>query len=183
MAWRQLIARSVRRRERVDLRDELITVAELAIGIAGFSAVVVALSPHGKLHERDLQRFGGLMVLAASAVALAFVPSLLHASGLSGPALWRSASGIMVVVWVAGMLPYSLLMRRLRRSPSSAAVPSALSVAALVVPAITNLALQAANASGIIWAPGAVAYFVGLLVWLWTSGVLFVAIVVNRPDA
>jgi hypothetical protein len=166
----------------MEFRDELLTVAELAIGIAGFSAVVAAFSRQDRLHELDAGRFLTLVVIAASAVVLAFLPSLLHGSGYSGPALWRAASGLMVVFWVASMVPYAQQISRLRRADSEI-TPSIGTIAALTVPSVANLGLQVTNVSGSFWASGGAPYLFGTLVWLWAAGVLFVGIVIYRPDA
>lgn len=71
----------------MELRDELMTVAELAVGIAGFSAVVVAFLHGGHLNENESTRFRALIVTAGCTVGLAFVPSLLENSRFSGSPL------------------------------------------------------------------------------------------------
>jgi hypothetical protein len=96
----------------MDLRDELLTVAELAVGIAGFSAIVAAFSRQGEYHEADVARFRLLFTAAAAAVGLAFVPGLLSDSDFSGQSLWRIASAIMIAVWFAQMIPGVLGMRK-----------------------------------------------------------------------
>jgi hypothetical protein len=167
----------------MELRDELLTVAELAIGIAGFSAVVAAFSARGHLHESDLYRFRGLIVIAATAAGLAFVPSLLSSSGVSGPTLWSTASAIMIVAWFAAVIPFGLLMRNLRRDPEQDpnVVPSPAAIALLAVPTVSNLLVQTSNVFGVGGESSGAPYLFGTLVWLWAAGVLFVGIVTRRP--
>ncbi len=92
----------------MELRDELLTVAELAVGIAGFSAIVAAFFRGRRLSNVDIERFRGLLVVAGSAVALAFIPSLLESSGFSGSTLWRVASGLMIAAWFTAMIPFAV---------------------------------------------------------------------------
>ncbi|MFV1979011.1 MAG: hypothetical protein ACC649_06630, partial [Myxococcota bacterium] len=96
----------------VEFREELLTVAELAVGIAGFSAVVAAFSRRDTYDYRDVVRFLILFTTAGVAIALAFVPSILSDLGLSGPRLWRTASLIMIAAWFAQMIPSTLRLTR-----------------------------------------------------------------------
>ena len=48
-------------------------------------------------------------------------------------------------------------------------------------PAVLNLGLQLANAFGFLLESGVVAYLFGLLIFLYTAGVLFVIVIVFRP--
>lgn len=160
----------------MELQDELLTVAELAITIAGFAAVVTAFTTRGSLHANDIARFRILILCAGVAAALAFVPSLLFSLGYSGAGLWGTASAVMVVValvsWAA-----SRMQGRGEPSGSPAAM---LAVASL---GIFNLVLQVANATGLIWTPGGAAYLAGILIWLAVTVAFFVVIVVYRPAA
>ncbi len=67
--------------------DELLTIAELAIALAGFSGVVVAFAHQGKLTAIDRTRFTLLLSLAMGAAVVSFAPSLLHLLGLTGEAI------------------------------------------------------------------------------------------------
>lgn len=58
--------------------DELLTIAELSIGIAGFSGVVAAFLQNGGLHPFDRSRFINLFSLSFSTLIPAFVPLLLE---------------------------------------------------------------------------------------------------------
>jgi hypothetical protein len=165
----------------MDFRDELLTVAELAIGIAGFSAVVAAFAHRGDLHERDIDRFRILVTSAGSAVILAFVPSLLSVLSLSTENLWRSASVLMIIAGIGGMTPFLLRIRRERRQGTAGPGSGFGVTLAIAIPSVANLLLQSANASGIFWSPNGALYLFGTLVWLWSAGVMFIDVVANRP--
>ncbi len=45
----------------MEASDELLTIAELAVGLAGFSGVVVAFTRQGELSLTDRYRFIGLL--------------------------------------------------------------------------------------------------------------------------
>ena len=163
----------------MEFRDELLTVAELAIGIAGFSAVVAAFAYRGDLQERDVDRFRILVTSAGAAVILAFLPSLLSGLGLSDIDLWRAASGLMAVAGLGGMIPFLIrvLGERLnRRSTIKSGV-----VVAIAVPSVANIFIQIGNALDGLWVSNGAPYLFGVLVWLWSAGAIFIDIMANRP--
>jgi hypothetical protein len=163
-------------------RDELLTVAEISIGIAGFSGVVAAFLQREQLHQLDQARFINLFVVAFSALFLTFVPISFSYAGFSGMALWRWSSAAMIFAWLlnAGLMIFFIypvirehVPGRLRRIPSAAvAIPSAL-----------NLFVQILNLTGWFWEPGFLAFLIGLLVNVYCAAALFVYIVIFRPPA
>ena len=88
--------------------DALLTIAEMAIALAGFSAVVAAFARQGALSPEDRSRFVWLFSTAFVAALLAFVPVLLIEANFEPPELWRCASGVMLLAWFAsiGLLLY-----------------------------------------------------------------------------
>jgi hypothetical protein len=160
--------------------DALLTIAEMAIGLAGFSAVVGAFMQHGALSRSDRYRFFWLFTTAFVAAVLSFVPVIIVEAGYSGMHVWRTASGIMIGIWFIQMGAWFVGLRRTRDDPEMG--PPGFSQGSLmVVPSIFNLGLQAANASGFFWEPSAAAYIVGALIWLYAASLVFVAIVIERP--
>ncbi len=162
--------------------DALLTIAEMAIGVAGFSAVVAAFSGPRSLTVNDRRRFVWLFANAFVAALLAFVPVLLHEGGLSGAALWRGASACMVAVWVVAAAGW--VVGEVRQEKAGAEDgkgfwqgPFAL------VPSFLNFLLQLANAVGLFWEPSAAAYLGGTLVWLYAAALPFMSIVLERPSA
>ena len=164
----------------MELRDELLTVAELAVGIAGFSAIVAMFSRQGEYHLADVNRFRALFTTAAAAVGFAFVPVLLSDFGFSGQSLWRVASAIMIALWIAQVIPTSLSIRKLRQE-DRANGPTRPFLLAVFVPAVLNAILQVLNTSAVVWSPTGGVYLIGTLVYLWCSAAAFVDLVLHRP--
>ncbi len=159
--------------------DALLAIAEMAIGLAGFSAVVGAFTRHGELSRPDRYRFFWLFATAFVAALLAFVPVVIMEAGYSGPWVWRTASAIMVGIWLIQIGAWLVVLPRTRRDPEMGP-PGFSQGPLLVVPSVINLALQLANASGIAWEPSAAPYILGTLVWLYAAALVFMAIVLER---
>jgi hypothetical protein len=161
-------------------KDELLTIAEIAVGIAGFSGVVVAFVQRGNLSQADRLRFLAVFATAFTALLLAFVPSALGYSGVDGRAVWRWSSLIMVVCSLLGLAPYPRGIRSIRQELGTRQL---LPVALFGVPAAFNIVVQVLNAGAWIWNPSLVAYLFGMLVYLYTAGLFFVLLVLFRPPA
>lgn len=159
-------------------REELLTIAEITVGIAGFSGVVAAFLQRGGLHEVDRRRFVNLFLTAFTALALAFVPIALSQLVDDPDRLWRLSSATMIGAWILGtMVGYFAVFPAIR-----AHVYFDTSVfSLLMIPSVLNLALQLANAGGWLWRPGFLAYLCGLFIYLYAAGMMFVFIVLYRP--
>jgi len=77
-------------------------IAELAIGLLGFSGIIAALarSGAGQLNLIDRARFSTMVLLGALAEVLALLPFALYHSGLESHALWGWASGLGAVALI-----------------------------------------------------------------------------------
>ncbi len=157
--------------------DELLTIAELAVGLAGIAGLVVAFTHHGSLFPTDRYRFIVLFSQALFVAILAFVPFGFHHAGKVGPALWSASSGVMVVLWVCSAWWVGVHLR----PDSLPDLPKAFLVA-LVGPAIFSLLLQIANFVGWPMESGVLPYLVGLLIWLSVPALLFAALVLYRAE-
>lgn len=98
----------------MDPNDTLLTIAEISVALAGFSAVVVGLrqTREGRWTRQD--SFGVVHILASSGLAMVFslLPLGLAAAGLSPSAAWTFTSfGLGLVVLVAS-LGWGLAARR-----------------------------------------------------------------------
>ena len=162
--------------------DALLTVAEMAIGLAGFSAVVAAFTTRGQLTPQDRSRFLWLFTTAFAAALLAFVPIVLSEASLEGAHLWRASSSIMVVIWVLTMGSWGVTELRERRDPSIA-LNSFAKGPLLVVPSIANVTLQAINVWGGAWEASAAIYILGTLCWLYAAALVFMSMVIERSAA
>ncbi|MEN8162141.1 MAG: hypothetical protein ABFS41_18875 [Myxococcota bacterium] len=71
-------------------------LAELAVGVLGFSGIVVAIGRRqaGKWTPIDQRRFFSMVLIGALVIVLALLPFPLHHAGLDGASLWGWSSGI-----------------------------------------------------------------------------------------
>ena len=157
------------------------TITEFAVALAGFSAVSIALSRNpGDMAPLD--RFRALNILSCSlgsAFGSTFVP-MGAAYGVSGPALWRGTSlGVLLVVIVCIAIPLSLT-RRL--SSTDRGRLSATLWVLLIGGNVVLTGLLLSNITGWFGAQGPGPIMVSLVWPLFFSALLFVRILVNRPD-
>ncbi len=156
--------------------DELLTIAELAIALAGFSGVVVAFAHQGRLTAIDRWRFAGLLTLSMGAALVAFVPSLLHFLGLAGSALWRGSSVAFIVVAV---LFLTLVAVGRSSQPLDTDTPRLFLVINIGITILTYVS-QLSNALGWPWSPGPALLVFGLLMWLVSASMVFGLLVLGR---
>ena len=158
----------------MEASGELLTIAELAIGLAGFSGVVVAFTRGKGLRPTDRYRFIALFSLAISALVLAFVPFGFHHAGQAGSALWMRSSVVMLAFWVSVFL---LLGVRFRPEFSAdEQISNWLSAPLWGLSLLTPL-LQVANLIGWPMESGPLLYLSGLILWLVTSSFFFALLV------
>ena len=155
--------------------EVLLTSAEIAIGLAGFSGVVAAFT---RLRTEDRVRF--LMLVGGSffVVLLAFVPFLLDLAGMPERSVWRWASATWAVAF-AGCLPLLRLGRRAIVAQGTPAPGWSIVLIVLVIGAV-SLA-QLGNVLAWPYEPGPVPFILSLMTGLLASGVIFVYIVLIRP--
>ncbi len=160
--------------------DELLTIAELAVGLAGIAGLVVAFTRQGRLSAIDRFRFIVLFSQALFVATLAFVPFGFHHAGRAGPALWSASSGVMVVLMVCSAWWVGVHLRPDSFSPEQR--PPKLFFVVIIGPATFNLLLQIANLVGWPMESGVLSYLVGLLIWLSVPALLFAALVLFRAE-
>jgi hypothetical protein len=86
--------------------DALIGLAQVATGLVGFSALVLAVTGDSKpLTAQERFQLGEMIQAGLAVVALAFVPVGLSLFGVGGGWLWRTASGLHLAIMVAGLDP------------------------------------------------------------------------------
>jgi hypothetical protein len=163
----------------MQVSDELLTIAELAIGLAGFSGVVVAFGYRGNLEEVDRYRFIALLAASFTTAILAFVPLLLNHAGIGDGPIWRTSSAIAIVAQALHARAIVPRMPRVARRSGAGAPGSILAVISALAGVL--LLLQAANALAWPFSPGPIPYLLGLIVWLLWSAILFGILVLFRP--
>ena len=149
----------------------LFIVAEVSIGLAGFSGVVAALHGRDDWHPLDVWRVVNLLLISFGTLVLALVPVALHSFGISGSPLWRISSGI----GVASGIVIAVVSERYRPDP----VPIqpwfwAIPVVIMAVQLLNSLAVIIPGIFG--------AFFTGLLLALVIGGIEFAQILLTRPQ-
>ena len=161
--------------------DTLSTVAEIALGLAGFSGLLVVLGRQpGHFSLAEVARLAAMLVASLSALFLAIIPLVLHDFGLSGASLWRASSSIMGVSILGSAALLARPVRQFRASESRAYSPYILW--SVLLGALAVLLVQTANILGLLGSPGAGPYSLGLLFFLAVGALQFVRILFVRSD-
>ena len=164
----------------VEHLDELMTIAEIAVGLAGFSGVVAAFLQPAGLHRVDRLRFVNLFSTAFATVVLAFVPVAIQDWTASPESLWARSSMAMAIAWcMSSVIVVRSVGEINRQFRGKLMLPRAL----LIPLSLVNLAVQVLNTTGWWWTPDFLAYLFGLFVYLYAAGVMFVFVVIYRPES
>jgi hypothetical protein len=160
-------------------QNELLTIAEIAISIAGFAGMIVAFANRGRLTLADQLRFLGVFVIAFSALLLAFFPIALFYGDFRSQQVWRISSIVMVFWSILGFIPYPFALRKIVAELEGHTL---LPVALFLFPFIGNIILQILNSSAWLWKPNFIPYLAGVLTYLYIASLFFVLIVIFRPS-
>lgn len=159
--------------------EVLLTMAEVATGLAGFSGVVTAFSRTRDFPPEDRVRFLMLVGGTFFVILMAFVPFLLELAGLSLSGTWRWSSAI----WLIGFALCMPLVRAGRRIIMRQGRPApAWSLLTIWAVSITAVLVQLGNVLSWPYAPGPVPFLLGLVAGLMGSGAIFVYLVLIRPE-
>ncbi len=155
--------------------DTLMTAAEIAVGIAGFTAIAVALGRVGVDSARDRLDMFVMLSIPLGALVLSLLPVVLVYLNVNPSIALRLSSGVMVVVSVAWYL-YSYT-----RPDVEARAESAFTVGVAIV-AAANVLAQLSNATLLSgeWHFGV--YFAGV-VWFQVASVAGLFWVVQARSA
>ncbi len=124
----------------------LTTLAEVAIAIAGFSGIVVALQNRTvDWSETDKLRFSALLQVSFESVFFSFVPIVLYLMHPSEPFVWRWSSGLWLV-YIACIVAYRV--PQLLRVSAPGSDTSKAAVGFLFSHFCTSVLLQVAN---VVW--------------------------------
>lgn len=161
----------------MDQFEGLQTIAEVAVGIAGFGGIIVAITRDREDWESwDEIRIWGVLVPSISAVLLALLPLGLSSAGLASNALWRFSSLAMVAVGVSGFLAFGLRFRGTLSEGPLLPVLGRL----LAGGSVLNLLCQLSNAMGLGFRGSFSVYYFGLLWLLAYSGLEFISLIFVR---
>ena len=165
----------------INTSDVLLAYSQLALGLAGFSAILVALSGSpNQWTSVDAFRIKNMLAFSFAGVFLALVPVLLTFFAVPEPKLWRISLLVLAATTSGGALFAFAGTRRLTLSERSVlSRPLIFSVLSILLAAAS---LEAATAFGREKsAPGV--FFCGLLVLLAMSVYLVVRFLFARPEA
>jgi hypothetical protein len=166
----------------VDELGSFETLAQIALGIAGFSGVVVAVADRPAQQQQtraDSLRILSLLVVSLGALVLALLPSGLALAHVPRASIWRLGSAAAASFWVAWLLYFP---RRLRREAPEVLFPTSIGVSLGVLLA-SNLCLQVLNTAGLFHERAAAAYYFGIVAGLVFSAAVFANVVFRRPGA
>lgn len=152
--------------------DALLTLAEVAVALAGFSSVVVLFRRGGVQSEwRPEDRFRFRVMLEASLLAafFALLPLAISGLGVRGPLLWRVSSGLLAASLLVGLTQMMLA----RTEGATRALNPALGSSIAAAHGLTLL-VQVSNVVGAPPFPLGPGPYVFGVVWLTVySGLMF----------
>jgi len=152
--------------------DALQTFAEISVGVVGFSAVVVAISPDVVVRDERRLHWGLAILFGWSLAALLFsaLPFILYYFGVIELAIWRSgllAMGSYVAIAGAAIMSGDRRLNRLgldlignqKEGPLRTSLPMVIAGTTYVM---TSASLLAAG----VWLPIPGAYLLGMAIML-----------------
>lgn len=158
--------------------DVLLTFAELGIGLAGFSGVVVAFGYRGSFERVDIFRFTSAFAIAILVVVLSLVPVALSHIFANVALVWRLASLVAVLYFLIA----TPMFRRYALSIVDEIANSEIMDSRFVFWAgITFFSISLENLIGWPISPNFASYFLGLVLAFLVSAYSFATIVIYRP--
>lgn len=159
-------------------QDLLLTIAELALALAGFSGVMTAFMKRpGQLTTVEVYRLAVLLGIAFGATFLALLPLVLAQLGAGGAPLWRGASAVMAAYSAIAVAVFLVSSRYIsRRAPE---LFNWYLMGGIAAGHAANILLQLVNAARPAAAPGL--YTIGLLWYLFHGAVQFSRILFVQP--
>lgn len=161
--------------------DDLVsldTLAEISLGLAGFSGVAAALRPDSFSEWRPSTRMAFWAVLIESLAALFFslLPSVLHHLGVADVSVWRTSSALLAAFMAIQSVGFGVRGRQMAavEAPPSAWRNRVIPVLVAVVATVVVL-----NAFGVRGDPQLGPYFLGVVTLLGLGCSSFVLFLVS----
>jgi hypothetical protein len=160
--------------------DVASTIAEVAVGLAGFSGLVLVLGQR-RDHLTSLDKYRLILLLTPSLAALflALAPLALLETGIAPTVLWRTASGVQALTCLGIVVGFAPWTRRAMREAPEVFHRSQLAIVA--VGYLLNGVVQGLHAAGVFGSQNSGVYLIGLVFLLLHAGHQFVRILMVRP--
>ena len=160
--------------------DILTTIAQLAIGVAGFSGIAIAFNRQpGKLIDVEAYRIAILFANAFAAMFISLLPFPLYYLFDDLETVWRLGSAVIAIFTTFFLNYYLRRTRRFRRE-----VPQLFNTFQLFLTRIghiVNLCVQVASAAGVFAARHSAVFLFGVLWLLFHSTFQFGRILFVQP--
>lgn len=89
----------------MDISSALLALAQVAVGLIGFSSVLIALSGEpSSWSALDTYRITGMLASSIALLLLSLLPFVLLFLGVEEQIVWRLATGAVAVLLVIGMV-------------------------------------------------------------------------------
>jgi hypothetical protein len=163
--------------------DALLTLAEIALGLAGFTGVIVVFGRDPKAPWHPLDSYRVVRMLSSSLAALFFslLPEGLRATGMPTVWTWRLSSALLLIYMVLSGRNALVAFRAL---DSEDRAQFNVRYFPIIVAGGTAVMLALAlNAVGALWTPAYAVYYFGVLWQLGFAAFQFVRIVFVRPGS
>ena len=159
--------------------EALSTIAEVGLGLAGFTGILVALGHSPEAFTRPgVLRLLLLLVSSLGAVFLALLPFALQESGVSSSACWRLSSALLAVFTSVSLALLGYQIQRHRGEFGE--LYSGTVFVVVATGSFAVVALQVVNVAGAGAFPRSGPYLFGLLWLLFVASVQFVRILFVR---
>jgi hypothetical protein len=163
----------------MDIANTLLTFAQVAIGLAGFAAILIALS--GKPHQWtpvDAFRIRNILAFSFESVFLSLVPFVLTFFSVREAAVWQLSLWVLALASFGGVVQILAGVYRLSRANRAVLKYMVICSVTVVLSVMTVIELLAA--CGTIH-PASAVFFLGLVVLLGVSAVLVARFLFARP--
>jgi hypothetical protein len=162
------------------VQDQLSTIAEVAIGLAGFASLATVLRDREQVEALvAMQRLLVLLILSLAVVFLSLLPPLFAEVGLGEPMGWRLAASVTAIFVLFVLSPLSPLSRNLNRVRIAGFSRPQLYRDWSVYPTVASLCICGCLALGLLPEVQAPAYVASLAMLLLSASVQFVRLMVS----
>jgi hypothetical protein len=159
--------------------EALSTIAEVGLGLAGFTGILVALGRSQTAFSKpEVLRLLLLLVSSLGATFLALLPFALHESGVGGPTCWRLSSALLAAFTSTSLAYLGYQIQRHR--DEFGALFSGTVFVVVTTGSLAIVALQLVNAIGPGALPRSGPFVFGLLWLLFIASLQFARILFVR---